>query len=88
VECLYRELDTTLDKSLSSKMEKVLEKKNKINNFLNISKSYHNTLRSHGENTRIIRKERDEEKWPENQEELYKEQTPASATTRGISAAT
>jgi hypothetical protein len=29
-ECVNRELDTTLDKSLSSKMEKVLEEKTKL----------------------------------------------------------
>jgi len=51
---------------------------------LNISKP----ITTHGENTRIIPKEREEEKWPENQEELYKEQTPDNARTRGNSEAT
>jgi hypothetical protein len=33
----------------------------------------------------LERKEREEEKWPENQEKLYKEHTPDSARTSGIS---
>jgi hypothetical protein len=35
--------------------------------------------------SRIIRKEPDEAKWPENQEKLYKERTPYSARTSGNS---